>query len=60
LCKNYIFVVIIIGSDNESRFFIKYINYFILNLIDNPGFEDIDINIFDRIILLKTKYFSID
>jgi hypothetical protein len=39
-----------------SRFFVRYISCFILNLIDNPRFKNTDISIFDKIILLKTKY----
>jgi hypothetical protein len=60
LYKNYILVIVIINLDNKSRFFVRYINYLIFNFINNPGFEDTDISIFNKIILLKIKYFSID
>jgi hypothetical protein len=61
LHKNYtliIIIIIIINLNNKSGFFVRYISYFIFNLVDNPGFEDIDISIFNKIILLKTKYFT--
>jgi hypothetical protein len=60
LYKNYILVIVIINLDNKSRFFVRYINYLIFNFINNPVFEDTDISIFNKIILLKIKYFSID
>jgi hypothetical protein len=60
LRKNHTLAVIIIGLNNKFRFFVKYINCFIFNFINNPRFENININIFNKIILFKTKYFSIN
>jgi hypothetical protein len=60
LHKNHIFAIVIISLDNKSRFFVRYISYFILNLINNPEFENINTSILNRILLLKTKYSSAD
>jgi hypothetical protein len=56
LRKDHFLPIIIIGLDNQPRFLVQSIYYFIFDLINNPRIKDTNTLILGRIILLELEY----